>query len=81
MDTPAAPRKRSAAPSAPREPGGLEKLHCADLPCVLGVRPPTEVAEVTVLVDRDRLAVGNVLEARNLEPFATLQEECRRILA
>ena len=59
----------------------LEQLDRADLLQVAHVRPAAEVVELAVAIDGDRLAVGNVLEALDLEALAALAEEARRLVA
>ena len=59
----------------------LEQLDRADLLQVAHVRPAAEVEELAVVVDRDRLAVGDVLEALDLEALAALAEEPRGLFA
>ena len=53
----------------------LEQLERADLVGALHVRPAAQVGEVAVPEDRDLLALGDVVDARNLELLAPLREE------
>jgi len=61
-----------AAPIRARQLGELPR---ADLTGALYVRAPAQVGEVAVAEDRDRLAVGDVAEARDLELLAERAEQ------
>ena len=72
---------RVALVAAPVRAGDLEQLHRADLPGVLHVRAAAEVDEVAVAEERDLLAFGDVVEARELELLAQRREERARLVA
>ena len=59
----------------------LEQLDRTDLGGPLGVRTPAEVEEAAMPIEGDRLALGNVLETLDLQPFAHLAQALFRLIS
>jgi len=61
--------------------GGLEEPHRADLTGPLEMGPATEIDEITVLVEGDRFALGDVLEADELDVLAPTSHDHADLVA
>ena len=60
--------------------GGFQELHRADLSGALQMRPPAQVEKPAMAIERDRVALGDVLQALELELVAALAEDLERLV-